>query len=64
MVSLVALLVEILDMSEGVGEAEEVQVITLVTLNLWVWCFRVEPKVWKMLKKLKNAEKVEKCKKK
>ena len=51
LVSLAALLVEILDMigeggegegGEGEGE-EEVQVITLVTLNLWVWGFRVEP---------------------
>ena len=41
LVSLAALLVEILDMrAEGEGE---VQVITLVTLNLWVWGFRVEP---------------------
>ena len=39
LVSLAALLVEILDMR---GEGE-VQVITLVTLNLWVWGFRVEP---------------------
>ena len=47
LVSLAALLVEILDMREEGGEGgeeeEEVQVITLVTLNLWVWGFRVEP---------------------
>ena len=29
-------------MTEG-GEGAEVQVITLVTLNLWVWGFRVQP---------------------
>ena len=41
LVSLAALLVEILDMT---GEEEgEVQVITEVTINLWVWGFRVEP---------------------
>ena len=42
LVSLAAILVEILDMTGEEGE-EEVQVITLVTLNLWVWGFRVEP---------------------
>ena len=45
LVSLAALLFQILDMTEGEGE-EEVQVITLVTLNLWVWGFRVEPIRW------------------
>ena len=33
------------------GEEEEeegVQVITLVTLNLWVWGFRVQP-IWQVL---------------
>ena len=43
LVSLAALLVEILDMTEEGGEGGEVQVITEVTLNLWVWGFRVEP---------------------
>ena len=38
--SITALLVEILDMT---GEEGEEQVITLVTLTLWVWGFRVEP---------------------
>ena len=28
---------------EGGGGAAAVQVITLVTLNLWVWGFRVQP---------------------
>ena len=44
LVSLAALLVEILDMGGG-GEEEggEGQVITLVTLNLRVLGFRVEP---------------------
>ena len=39
LVSLAALLVEILDMTGegGEGGKEEVQVITMVTLNLWVW---------------------------
>ena len=43
--SIAALLVEILDITEGEGGGEEegVQVITEVTLNLWVWGFRVEP---------------------
>ena len=43
LVSLVALLVEILDMMAEEGGEGEIQVITLVTLNLWVWGFRVEP---------------------
>ena len=44
LVSIAALLVEILDMGEEAEEAEgEVQVITLVTLNLWVLGFRVQP---------------------
>ena len=36
LVSIAALLVEILDMREGGEEEEGVQVITLVALNLWV----------------------------
>ena len=46
LVSIAALLVEILDMieeGEGGEEGEGVQVITEVTLNLWVWGFRVQP---------------------
>ena len=48
LVSLAALLVEILDMTAGVG----VQVITLVTLNLWVWGFRVEPTTTRLFSRL------------
>ena len=43
LVSIAALLVEILDMIGAEGAEEGVQVITLVTLNLWVWGFRVQP---------------------
>ena len=43
LVSLAALLVEIFDMGEE-GEEGRGQVITLVTLNLWVLGFRVQPK--------------------